>query len=610
MLNIEDSLHSLNQEKLARIKRVALILVFVIAVCSVLFLLPVVQSMGIALLERLKGEHLRWPDLWKGRMRTTACCGIFLTALATTQLLPQKENRKKALYFFCLSCAFIPWFLFPQSNRITFLRFFEGLPLDKAREFNRLDSLLYQALFSSAALFSIAFLLKYFSFSLKTLIPSKQSHTVVFSIVILLSFISFYLGIPSYIERLKTFWFYVIFDYSDFFNSMVRRSPNGSYPPLANLITGMFKVFVHSPEFIMEEGKEGCSILSPLGSFLIFLFFLTHLLPIALLCHRAIEGSNFTKTLFSLAICTSSFVVYAIIRGNIICLAVPCIIYYMLFYDSKDERLKRTALFALALATNIKVYPAIFGCTLLKKRRWKDIGLSILYSSLLFFPLFFTYDEGVSKTFRVFTQCIINAGSDKISAPGLDYSEIEQKAEIVTKTSPQNQELHNSVEKKEKPALIKALSASTLGIFSLSTTVAAFTKMLQAPRKVYSILLAISYLIYFGLSVLLFIKSKRKWTLFLIPATACYLVPGMTYVYVPIFLLMPLIALLNEEKKRPAEYVAMFILLIMFSCNWTTWPYVIGYKDFPSLLFTVGLYLTAFLTEWEGKKKGPAKQGH
>ncbi|MBQ7167385.1 MAG: hypothetical protein IJR93_10625, partial [Treponema sp.] len=67
--------------------------------------------------------------------------------------------------------------------------------------------------------------------------------------------------------------------------------------------------------------------------------------------------------------------------------------------------------------------------------------------------------------------------------------------------------------------------------------------------------------------------------------------------YVPIFLLMPLIALLNEKEKCPAEYGAVIIFLMMFACNWTVWPYVLGYRDFPSLLFTIGLYASAFLTE-------------
>lgn len=96
---------------------------------------------------------------------------------------------------------------------------------------------------------------------------------------------------------------------------------------------------------------------------------------------------------------------------------------------------------------------------------------------------------------------------------------------------------------------------------------------------------------------MLLIKGTRKWCLFLVPATACYLIPGMTYCYVPIFLLMPLIALLNEKEKSPAEYGAMLIFLAMFACNWTVWPYVLGYRDFPCLLFTIGLYVSAFLTE-------------
>ena len=587
--------------------RAALIVAIAGAACGGLLFLPFVQSFLLFILENLKGGVLRRPDLWRGRIRSVALVFLVASAVVAALQLSQKERRRRTVHIILLVCAFIPWLLFPLSARITFLSFFGGLTNEEASDFGRLDSLLYKVLFLSAGLSLLAFLVQNFSFS-KKLLKDRQSHTIIFSIILIISFVSFYVGMPEFIRRWRTLWLYTIFDYNDFTLSIWHRGPNGSYPPLANLLTGLFKVFAGSPDKIIEPGSGGYSILSPIGSFLILLFFLTHLLPLMLMCQRAIEGSSLTKAFFSIAICTSSFFIYAIMRGNIILLSVLFTLYYMVFYDSKDERLRKTALLSLAIAANIKIYPAVFGCILIKERRWKDIGRCAAYACLLFFPLFFTYDAGFAQPFGRFMGLLTYAGSDKISAPGPDSVEaIDGSAALVEEGgSPESQgALPESPDQaaKEKNKLIKALTASTFGVYSLSASVSAFTKALQAPRKVYSLLLALTYIIYIGLSVLLLIKGKRKWCLFLVPATACYLIPGMTYCYVPIFLLMPLIALLNEKEKCPAEYGAVIIFLMMFACNWTVWPYVLGYRDFPSLLFTIGLYASAFLTELTLRKE-------
>ena len=539
-------------------KQLFLIIAIGGVICGGMLFLPPVQSFLLFILANLKGGILRRPDLWRGRIRTVALAFLITSAIATVLYLSPKERRKRTVHTILLVCAFLPWLLFPLSARITFLSFFGGLTYEDASDFSRLDPLLYKVLFLSAGLFLLAFLVQNFTFS-KNLLKDRQSHTVIFSIVLILSFVSFYAGMPDFFRQWRTLWVYTIFDYTDFTFSILYRGNNGSYPPLANLLTGLFKVFIGAPDKIIAPGSGGYSIVSPVGSFMLLIFFLTHLFPLSLMCHRSIEGSRLTKALFALAICTSSFFIYAIMRGNIILLAMLFTLYYGVFYDAKDERLRKTALLSLAIAANIKVYPAVFGCLLLKERRWKDIGRCVAYACLLFFPLFFTYDAGFKQPFSTFIHCLIELGGDKTTAPGPDATEFsaEESAALIENDSGEIQ-LVVSEKSPDIPAvkehkLIKALTASTCGVYSLSATVSAFTKALQAPRKVYSVLLVFSFLSYIGLSVLLFIRAKRKWVLFLIPATACYLIPGMTYCYVPIFLLMPLIALLNEKEKCPAE---------------------------------------------------------
>lgn len=602
-------------------KRVALFITAACILCSLIMLLPPVQNIVLCLLEKLKGGTIRWPDLWRGRIRSIACVCFSICICIILLLFTKQEKRKKVFCTIFLLCAAISSLLYPLQNRIAFLQFFGGLPLEKATDPLRTRLFVYKTLVFTAIFCILAFFVNNVS-SYAAIIKSKQSYTVLFSVALLLSFISFNLGIPKHATGyLNNFWmFYAGFDFGDYIETILKPYPNFSYPPLANILTKVLRLSLPSSPDIVATWNLGYTIFSPVGSFMILVFFVTHLFPLLLLCHRAIQGNTFTKVLFTLTICMSSFFVYAIMRGNIILLATSFSLYYMIFYDSKDKRLKQTALLSLAIAANIKVYPAIFGCLLIKEKRWKDIGLCILYSALLFFPLFFTYDEGFTFSFSEFMKRARFAGSDKISAPPpqivppsnanlLEYEAgSASEAGISALTVEQNQEVSEKHSKRTENKLLKALTAPAFGFFSLSNTVATFTKALQAPRKVYTVLLVFSFLSYIGLSVLLFIRAKRKWILFLIPATACYLIPGMTYCYVPIFLLLPLIALLNEDHKRPSEYGALLLFLCMFACNWTIWPCVLGYRQFPSIAFSVGLYVTAFLAELQvPKNKGIAE---
>ena len=81
---------------------------------------------------------------------------------------------------------------------------------------------------------------------------------------------------------------------------------------------------------------------------------------------------------------------YAYERGNIVILCVLLCMIYILFYDSKDIKQKSIAFIALAIASSIKIYPAIFGLLILPKKRIKDITLLIILG-IVFFTLPFVF---------------------------------------------------------------------------------------------------------------------------------------------------------------------------------------------------------------------------
>ena len=134
------------------------------AACSLLLFLPPVQIFFLFILEKLKGSGLRNPELWKGRIRITACLAAAACAIASSIILAQKKHRKSIIYASCLLFGLISCLLFPLSCRISFLQFFCGKTPEEAQDRIRTTSLLYKSLFCSAGFFSLAFITKNFSF--------------------------------------------------------------------------------------------------------------------------------------------------------------------------------------------------------------------------------------------------------------------------------------------------------------------------------------------------------------------------------------------------------------------------------------------------------------
>lgn len=69
----------------------------------------------------------------------------------------------------------------------------------------------------------------------------------------------------------------------------------------------------------------------------------------------------------------SSIFIFSIERGNLIILSAACVNYFFAYFQDDRKSKVYFALFALCVATILKIYPAIFGLLLLKEKRYKDI---------------------------------------------------------------------------------------------------------------------------------------------------------------------------------------------------------------------------------------------
>ena len=89
--------------------------------------------------------------------------------------------------------------------------------------------------------------------------------------------------------------------------------------------------------------------------------------------------------------------IFSIERGTAVIFSAGCIAGFLAWYDSSKRRERILSYLLLAAAFALKIYPALFGLLLLKRRDWRGVGWSIVFGLLLTFPLFLFFDGGFNN---------------------------------------------------------------------------------------------------------------------------------------------------------------------------------------------------------------------
>lgn len=196
----------------------------------------------------------------------------------------------------------------------------------------------------------------------------------------------------------------------DFFNCIVESSTlrvyevHGSiYPPLGNLV-------FYALSKLLPLGMDARILSeSAAGSAVYFGYTVTTLAVLAVLVAKLVGGSR-TRQIAAGALCLATEpLVYAVERGNIVLWAAVFCAAFLLWYRSASRTKRELSLFCLALAANLKIYPALLGVLLLSDRtgcsdkanaatdqksfmklhalmpRWKDALRCAVYATALFF---------------------------------------------------------------------------------------------------------------------------------------------------------------------------------------------------------------------------------
>lgn len=339
---------------------------------------------------------------------------------------------------------------------------------------------LFLLLFTITFLFTIVF----------TLLDSKLLNTIFFR------------------DKLDTFM--------DFFNSIIDARDSQVYvrkviyPPLTSLMFYFLSRLIPIDilnnalcnKFVMREEQV------PL---MLYLFYLIIILILLYQLLSRLQKKQYLKGICSFAILFSYPFLYAIERGNVILISLFFTMIFYFYHNHRNKWIREFALISLAIAANIKLYPALFGLLLLNERNYRAATRTVLYGIVLFAVPFIFY-EGLTGV-DLFFQNITNFDASK---------------EIVTTLNGRTD--------------IKSLITWFFGQ-SLGMLVNVLYYMLCVP--------------------LIIIKSKEINKTMII---CCMILnfSGISATYNLIFLCIPLLILFNEEKNEISMYIYCILICLLF----------------------------------------------
>ncbi len=280
------------------------------------------------------------------------------------------------------------------------------------------------------------------------------------------------------------------------------------YPPFSFIVLRGFMQFL--PD---HDGYH-----SQYTDMLILLYSSACMLALAYLFYANSKDQKERNKLFFLVFAFSSGpFLFLLERGNLLLLTLVLSAFFLLYYRSEHVVLRELALIALAMAANLKIYPALLGLMLLHDRNWKNALRCLFYGVVLFVgPFLFM---GGYEQFQMFLRNMQFAVSEL------------QGARVVAATL---LNFSNTI------AIVTTFFGGT------TETGFAIAKYLQIP-----LLLLVPVGVYL-------IKDGWKATLLLV--LVMILLPSFNWYYSACFYLIPLLLFLNRAHTRRIDYLYLILM--------------------------------------------------
>lgn len=301
------------------------------------------------------------------------------------------------------------------------------------------------------------------------------------------------------------------------------------YPPLANLFYYVLYLFV--PDWQSDTWattfEKSIAIRGTASDLRVWqptflLFILYTVVVILLLCGLIHKMFNQCALASALAFCSvfSYGVLWAVERGNIIILCLVLVLFFVLYRNASSPILREIALFSLACAAGLKIYPALFGILLLYDKEYKQALRAIIYGILAFVLPCFVFREGID-CIPYFLNVLFSWTNGGMIMEGLSFNKI---------------------------------CASFMWIINSLFNTGIDLEVVSDFMEKFNI-------IFSGMLLLLGFRAKKEWHRLLVCSLAIILFQKQS-LYIVAFLLVPLLQLIKEEKKISVQNFVPFCALI------------------------------------------------
>ena len=296
---------------------------------------------------------------------------------------------------------------------------------------------------------------------------------------------------------------------------------HSNYLPFSYLIFILFSYVI--PHNILSAGSV--AVRSTIyGSIALYLFLCCSLIPLVLIILKNKVGPVKEKIIFLFLVFFSAPFIFSVQRGNIIFIALFFMMFFVFYYDSKKRYLRELSLLFLACAAVIKIYPAAVGILLLRDKRYKDIFVVCVYVFCLGFLPFFYYN-GIGDI-KLFFDKVLSV-SQKYDEVGYGY-------------------------------IVNIYVTLKMIVYAITNREFVFL------NTIFHYIPYLSLLI--GFLGAYFVN--KKWKAVSIACLLMILVPSISFTYVLLFMIPPLILFLNDvEEKNFKDLIYLFLFCLIFMLN-------------------------------------------
>lgn len=181
---------------------------------------------------------------------------------------------------------------------------------------------------------------------------------------------------------------------------------NANYPALCFLL---WRILFHMIPYIPDT-SDGFFLRTYMPATLGFILCNSFVLIIIYeALKQMILSDNIAKYLLPVSLLFSGPLIYAFERGNMILLSFAFSLLFFLLYNSEKKMYRFIGYLCLSIAASIKIYPALFGLLILRRRKLGETMLAVITGLVTFILPFFCF-EGL-KSIKDFLHGIIYANS-------------------------------------------------------------------------------------------------------------------------------------------------------------------------------------------------------